>query len=337
MALTNCKECKQEVSTEARTCPYCGIEYPGVVEDNHRLVGFVALALLLVLSLYLYNRVERVDNPVAKNAGEIVNKDQHEVKIVAESKPVASLPEQSELIATPLKEPSVVAEQPSEPATIQPAISQTPSNQDMLETPDKSEAASSVQTPVMMVMRLLDYALQNGGLNHEAEIQQTKLLLDSAPRPAIGNKKAAKLLNVKGLALSNKGEFNHAVKLFEEANKLDPSDVEIVNNLGFSYLKQGNLKLALETVTIALTLSPGRATAWENLGEIFGLKGDINKAVASFSNAYRFSKDRVKMHHYMKKLYEKEQGKTLKQARAKAMDWAEKSYLAGSKNAVSKP
>lgn len=337
MALTNCKECKQEVSTEARTCPYCGIEYPGVVDDNHRLAGFVAVALLLILSIYLYNRFERVDNPVVKNVGQIVNKDQDRVKIVPESKPVATAPEQSELIATPLTEPSVIAEQPSEPATIEPAVTQTPSKQDTPETPDKSEAVSPTQTPVMMVMRLLEYAMQNGGINHEAEIQQTKLLLDSAPRPLTGNKKAAKLLNTKGLALSNKGEFNHAVKLFEEANKLDPSDVEIVNNLGFSYLKQGNLKAALETVTIALTLSPGRATAWENLGEIFGLKRDIGKAVAGFSNAYRFSKDRLKMHQYMKKLYEKEQGKTLKQARARAMEWAEKFYLEGAKNAVSKP
>ena len=331
MALTNCKECKQEVSTEARTCPYCGIEYPGVVEDNHRLVGFVALALLLILSIYLYNRFERIDNPDPKNVAQIANKDPHEVKIAAESKPVATAPEQSQLIATPLTEPSVIAEQPSEPATIQPAVTQAPTIQEKPKTPNKSESVSPAQTPVMMVMRLLDYAMQNGGLNHEVEIQQTKLLLDSAPRPAIGNKKAAKLLNVKGLALSNKGEFNHAVKLFEEANKLDPSDVEIVNNLGFSYLKQGNLKLALKTVTIALTLSPGRATAWENLGEIFGLKGDISKAVASFSNAYRFSKDRLKMHQHMKKLNENEAVKPLKQARAKAMHWAETAYLKSSR------
>jgi tetratricopeptide (TPR) repeat protein len=337
MVLTYCKECKQEVSTEARTCPHCGIEYPGVVENNHRLVGFVALALLLILGIYIYNLFERVDNPVVKNTGQIVNKGQDQVKIVSENKPVTNAPEQSELIAAPLAEPSVVTEQPTEPEKTQSAVTQAPSKQDVHETPDKSETIPSAQTPVMMVMRLLDYATQNGGLKHEAEIQQTKLLLDSVPRPETGNKKAAKQLNAKGLALSNQGDFNNAVKLFAEANKLDPSDVEIVNNLGFLYIKQGNLKSALETVTIALTLSPGRATAWENLGEIFGLKGDLNKAVASFSNAYRFSKDRMKMHQYMKKLNEKEQGKTLKQARAKAMEWAEKAYLEDSKMTTSKP
>ena len=124
--------------------------------------------------------------------------------------------------------------------------------------------------------------------------------------------------------------------MFEEASKLDKSDIEIVNNLGFSYLKQGNLDSAQQAITIALTLSPDRATAWENLGEVFGIKGELSKAVACFSNAYRFSKDRLKMHQYMKKLNEKENVKNLKQARAKAINWAEKSYLIISKSTKSK-
>jgi tetratricopeptide (TPR) repeat protein len=105
--------------------------------------------------------------------------------------------------------------------------------------------------------------------------------------------------------------------------------------LGFSYLKQGDLDSAQQTLTIALTLSPGRATAWENLGEVFGVKGDVSKAVACFSNTYRFSKDRLKMHRYMKKLNETEQVKNLKQARGQAIQWAEKSYLTGSEKTVS--
>ena len=124
--------------------------------------------------------------------------------------------------------------------------------------------------------------------------------------------------------------------MFEEANKLDKSDIEIINNLGFSYLKQGNFVSAQQTITIALTMSPDRAAAWENLGEVFGVKGDISKAVACFSNAYRFSKDRLKLHQYMKKINEQEEVKNLKQARAKAINWAEKSYLNISKNVMVK-
>jgi hypothetical protein len=55
--------------------------------------------------------------------------------------------------------------------------------------------------------------------------------------------------------------------------------------------------------------------------------GDENRAIACFYNAYRFSKDRLKTHQFMKKLNETEDVEHIKQARAKAINWAEKSYL----------
>jgi len=188
-------------------------------------------------------------------------------------------------------------------------------------------AEPHAETPQIMVMRMLEYALNDGGLSHESEIQQTKLQIENLPRPEKGNKKAARAINDKGLASSKDYDFNGAVKLFEEANKLDQSDIEIASNLGFSYLKQGNLDLAQQAITTTLTMSPGRATAWANLGEVFGARGEISRAVACFSNAYRFSKDRLKTHQFMKKLNETEDMDNVKQARAKAIDWAEKSYL----------
>ena len=45
MALTTCKECNKEVSTEAKTCPYCGIDNPGfsdpgvIASCGHRRLG----------------------------------------------------------------------------------------------------------------------------------------------------------------------------------------------------------------------------------------------------------------------------------------------------------
>ena len=191
---------------------------------------------------------------------------------------------------------------------------------------DKTKNISSTDAPQMMVMRMLEYALDDGGLNHESEIQQTKLQIESLPRPAKGNKKAARVFNADGLASSKNYDFNNAVKMFEEANKLDKSDIESVSNLGFAYLKQGNLDLAQQAITTTLTMSPGRAIAWANLGEIFGIRGDVSKAVACFSNTYRFSKDRLKTYQYMKKLNETEDVATVKQARTEAINWAEKSY-----------
>jgi Flp pilus assembly protein TadD len=327
MALAKCKECKKEVSTQANTCPYCGVDNPGVIENNNnRRVGVIVLTLLFFLFLYFLTRHDRIDNQTTEIARISENTKNGMSKVVQIATAVQPLLEQPSLLEAPAMEDSTQSQQSSVQLTKRPPVSQEKPKLDI------TKAVSSTDTPQIMVRRLLEYALNDGGLSHESEILKTKLQIESSPKPAKGNQKAARAINAKGLVFSKKGEFNKAVKMFENAYILDKSDSEIANNLGFSYLKLGNIDTAKQAITIALTLSPERATAWENLGEVFGVKGDISKAVACFSNAYRFSKDRSKMHQYMNKINENESGIELKQARTKAMTWAEKSYLNNSKN-----
>ena len=326
MALTRCKECKKEVSTQANTCPYCGVYNPGVIENNNnRRVGVIVLALLFFLFLYILTRHERVDNQATEITRISENTKTGMSKVVQITTAVQPL-EQPNLSEAPAMEDSTQPQQSSVQLTQRPPVSQEQPEQEKPKV-DITKTVSSTDTPQIMVRRMFEYALNDGGLRHESEILKTKLQIESLSKPAKGNQKAARAINAKGLVFSKKGEFNKAVKMFENAYKLDKSDSEIANNLGFSYLKLGNIDSAKQTITIALTLSPERATAWENLGEVFGVKGDISKAVACFSNAYRFSKDRSKMHQYMKKINENESVMKLKQARTKAITWAEKSYL----------
>ncbi|MGZ8236458.1 MAG: tetratricopeptide repeat protein [Methylobacter sp.] len=294
MALTNCKECKKEVSTEAKTCPYCGIDNPGVIDHLNRRVGIVVLALLIFLCLYVFTKHERVGYQYTENAGISENKGVGLAKVAQGTNPTQSSSEQIKPKDAPANEASTPSQQSSLQKTPQPPASQELPKQAVQEL-DKTRNISSSDIPHIMVRQMLEYALKEGGLSHESEIQQTKLKIESSPKPAKGNKKAAKAINFKALAAFKKGDFNNAVKMFEAAYKLDKSDSEIINNLGFSYLKQGNLNSAQQAITIALTLSPGRATTWENLGEVIGERGDVSKAVACFSNAYRFSKNRLKL------------------------------------------
>jgi tetratricopeptide (TPR) repeat protein len=331
MALTHCKECKNEVSAEAKTCPYCGIDNPGTFDKNNRRVGAVVLAMLIFLCIYILIGHEKTDYPHSENT--VISENKEAAAEKADHKP--NVTKQANSTEAPTEQSSTPLQQPTQTGIQQSPVNRSQPEQENLE-PDKTRNISSTDTPQILVMRMLEYALKNGGLSHEPEIQQTKLQIESLYRPAEGNKRAARRLNASGLELSKKGSINAAVKIFEEANESDKSDVEIINNLGFSYLKQGNLDSAQQAITFALTMSPGRATAWENLGEVFGIKGDISKSAACFSNAYRFSPDSFKFHQYMKIINEKEDVKSLKQARVKAIDWADKSYLNISGNADSK-
>ena len=191
---------------------------------------------------------------------------------------------------------------------------------------DSKQITSSESTAHSMVMSMLEYAMNDGGLSRESQIQETKLQIEGLTKPTKGNKKIARSINDEALMLFNNNDFESAVKKLTEASRMDPSDVEIVNNLGYSYLKQGNLDLAQQSLITALTMSPGRSPAWSNLGDVFAIKGDISHAIACFSNVYRFSKNRVRTHQFMKGLNEKEDVATLKQARSIVIDWAEKSY-----------
>ena len=197
---------------------------------------------------------------------------------------------------------------------------------DKLTAAEVEEAEKKQAAARSSIMQMIDYAVDNGGVGHESEIQEVKRKIEASPKPAKGNKTVARKINEEALALLNTQDFGGAVAKFVEANRLDASDIEIVNNLGFAYLKQKNLESAQQTLITALTMSPDRAAAWSNLAEVFALGGDERKAVACYANTYRFSKAIIRTHQFMKKLNADEYIPASKQAREAAMVLAEKMH-----------
>jgi Tfp pilus assembly protein PilF len=112
----------------------------------------------------------------------------------------------------------------------------------------------------------------------------------------------------------------------------NPADVEIVNNLGYAYLLNNDLVPAEDYMLIALTMQPDRSAAWDNLGHIYAKKGKTADAVASFSNAYRFSGDVNRTHSYFVNLMEKENDVNLKQALRQATQVGERKFLSAEAN-----
>ena len=58
MALTSCKECGKQISTDARACPHCGCPRPGitVLPVRNRTVVFLVVVCLIILAFYLQTR-----------------------------------------------------------------------------------------------------------------------------------------------------------------------------------------------------------------------------------------------------------------------------------------
>jgi tetratricopeptide (TPR) repeat protein len=193
--------------------------------------------------------------------------------------------------------------------------------------PTSQSAGNSASiSPTALVTKMLELATNNGGLDYEQEIQQHKATLEQMPKPERGDRKTARLLNDQTLELLKASQYDAAVQSLLNAARLDRSDVEIVNNLGFSFLKQGNLDQAQNYLVTCLTMAPDRSAAWSNLADVLALKGNMQQSVAAYANVYRFSKNRVKTHQFLRDTNSKESNANLIQARQSAMNIAEKMY-----------
>jgi tol-pal system protein YbgF len=186
-----------------------------------------------------------------------------------------------------------------------------------------------------LIIKMIDYATNNGGLNNESEIQKLKSEIESIPKPIKSNKKEAREKDEKGVSLINSGDLDGAVKMFEGAHNLNQGEVEILNNLGFAYMKQGKLELAEQILIDTLSLDPNRAIAWGTLGDIYARKGDIERSVACFSNDFRFSKNKLKTLNSLKKWNDKEDIASLREARDRVINWAEINFSELGGNQVS--
>src|SRR5207248_9160133 len=73
---------------------------------------------------------------------------------------------------------------------------------------------------------------------------------------------------------------------------------EIVNNLGYAYMLNNDPVSAENYLLRALAMRWDRSAAWGNLGQAYVIMEHMGDPFASFSNAYRFSRDFNQTHSY---------------------------------------
>jgi Flp pilus assembly protein TadD len=125
----------------------------------------------------------------------------------------------------------------------------------------------------------------------QARLQQAAADLRLAPRPARGDRRFARSMNERGLALWRRQRFPEAAVYFRQAYEADQSDAEIAENLGYALLKSGKVIEAESAILEALALAPERASAWGSLGLLRAKAGKHREGVACVLTAYRFAPD----------------------------------------------
>jgi tetratricopeptide (TPR) repeat protein len=161
----------------------------------------------------------------------------------------------------------------------------------------------------------------------ENMLSRVKNLAAKSLPPQPGNRKIARAANDRGLAYLQSGRIADAINTFQEAYRANPADVEIVNNLGYAYFLNNNPVAAENHLLTALAMRWDRSAAWGNLGQTYVKKDQMGGAIASFSNAYRFSRDLNQTHEFFLALMEKENDANLKLALRQATQVGEKWFM----------
>jgi tetratricopeptide (TPR) repeat protein len=93
-------------------------------------------------------------------------------------------------------------------------------------------------------------------------------------------------LNISGDHYYQAGDLRTAIAEYEDALKLDPSDVNVLNSLGVCQANQENFAAARECFEKAATLIPGETMAIYNLGVIQLLEENTAEALITFQKAF---------------------------------------------------
>lgn len=182
--------------------------------------------------------------------------------------------------------------------------------------PVKSSASDSL--PVMSSNALVEAIVNASKADRFADITSPKLALDALPKPGRGDRKAARERNFLGLDALKNSDFNTAIDRFTEGQKADPSDIELVNNLGYALMMAGKSGEAKDKFVETLTIDSSRGAAWSNLGQLHARMGDVNSAAACFKLTYLFSRAPEKTIEFYKKLAESDTDEKIRAAATKA-------------------
>lgn len=173
-----------------------------------------------------------------------------------------------------------------------------------------------------LIYEMINVSIKNENSNYETQLKELKNKNFKDKSVSDSTNLAARKLNDEGLIYLRQNQLQDAIKSFKESNSLNNKDVEVLNNLGYALLMNGDLKSAEIALLDALILSPERKNAWSNLGDVYSGNNDKTRAIACYKNVIIFSKDREKTSKTMQKIVDSNKDLPSSKNREIAIAWA---------------
>lgn len=157
---------------------------------------------------------------------------------------------------------------------------------------------SSLRAEAMPYISTMITAMQNNNLS---VIDENAAKINALQKPISGDRKVARKFNDSGLAALKANNFELAISSFQDGVNVDPSDQEVVNNLGYAYYQNGDLPRAKALIEYALSLAPLRTSAWTNYGVILFKEGANESAINAYLIAFKYAKNQEKLVAFVEK------------------------------------
>lgn len=106
-----------------------------------------------------------------------------------------------------------------------------------------------------------------------------------------------------GTSYNSQGKQNEALQHLQAALIINPSNVDVLNNIGTIYAEQGNLDFAMQNLNYALKLKPNHATTHNNIGNIYLRQGRHDEAIQEYKSALKLKPVYVKAHYNLGNAY----------------------------------
>jgi protein O-mannosyl-transferase len=106
-----------------------------------------------------------------------------------------------------------------------------------------------------------------------------------------------------GLAYENQGETRAAVREYQIALQINPTDAETHNNIGGIYFQQDRMEDALKEYQTALKYRPGSDTAHYNAGNAYFSLGRLDEAMREYKAALKINPDDAAAHNNLGVVY----------------------------------
>tara|TARA_B110001452_G_scaffold49052_1_gene37451 strand:+ start:273 stop:1814 length:1542 start_codon:yes stop_codon:yes gene_type:complete len=112
------------------------------------------------------------------------------------------------------------------------------------------------------------------------------------------------LINILSLAYQGKGNYDDSIELLKNELKSNPKNIFFLNNIGLSYFKKRELKIAEYYYKKAIAINPNYINTLNNYGNLKKELNQFDEAIKYFEKALFIKNDNIEINYNLSTIYQ---------------------------------